>query len=248
MTKKLKPRLDQILVDRGFVASKERANALILAGKVRVDGKPITKAGSSIADSSVIEVQEAKRFVGRGGEKLEGALEHFSDKLSAILKDAVVLDVGASTGGFTDCLLQKGVKHVYAVDVGYNQIDFRLRTDARVTVLERTNIRDLKILPERANLIVIDVSFISVLKFLEHLKTFLNEGGLILWLIKPQFEATREQVGKGGVIRDLDLVEKIVSSFVAQAIDRGFKCLGTVPSVILGAKGNQEYFGLFRPL
>ncbi|HEX9698085.1 MAG TPA: TlyA family RNA methyltransferase, partial [Acidobacteriota bacterium] len=185
-----KQRLDQALVARGLAPSRSRARALVMAAKVRVAGQAATKAGMLVAEDDEIEVAEAPRFVGRGGDKLAAALE----ATGLDPRDRVCLDVGASTGGFTDCLLARGARRVYAVDVGYGQLDARLRNDPRVIAMERQNARHLApdALPERVDLVTIDVSFISVVKVVPAL----------LPLVKPQFEAGRAAVGKGGVVRD----------------------------------------------
>lgn len=236
-----KDRVDIILVERGMVSSRERARALIMAGMVTVEGKRMTKPGVQINVGAQIHLQEGgSAYVSRGGEKMEGALKAFGVDPEGM----IVMDVGASTGGFTDCILQKGAKKVYAVDVGYGQLAWKLRKDPRVVNLERRNIRYLprEEVPEEADLIVIDTSFISVEKFLPHLLGFLRRGGAILGLIKPQFEAGRGEVGKGGVVRDKALHEKVVDRISNFSRGLGLNVIGVAESPLLGPKGNREFF------
>jgi 23S rRNA (cytidine1920-2'-O)/16S rRNA (cytidine1409-2'-O)-methyltransferase len=236
-----KERIDKLLVEKGFVQSRERARALILEGRVSVEGTVIDKAGENVPVESPIQIRgEDHRYVSRGGVKLEKALEVFGiDPLGM-----AVMDVGASTGGFTDCLLQRGARKVYAVDVGYGQLAWKLRQDPRVVNLERTNIRYLR--PEtvggQLDLIVIDASFISVEKFLPHLAHFLKKGGEVVSLIKPQFEVGKGEVGKGGVVRDPLLHEKVLDRIVRFSESAGFMVLGTIESPLRGPKGNKEFF------
>ncbi|OGW26916.1 MAG: hypothetical protein A2X56_09230 [Nitrospirae bacterium GWC2_57_13] len=235
-----KLRIDRLLADRQIVESRERAQALIIAGQVIVDGKKIEKAGTLVPVAAEIRILgEQMPYVGRGGLKLEAALREF--KVSVAEKCA--LDVGASTGGFTDCLLQQGAKKVYAVDVGYGQIAWKLRQDPRVVILERTNIRDIDpaLIPEPVDLVVIDVSFISLAKVVPAVKQFLAPHAAIVALIKPQFEVGKEQVGKGGIVRDeaarMAAVER-VREFV-QGL--GLEVKGVIPSPITGHDGNIEF-------
>jgi 23S rRNA (cytidine1920-2'-O)/16S rRNA (cytidine1409-2'-O)-methyltransferase len=238
---KTKDRLDKIMVDRDVVKSRERARALIMAGKVLVDGRKASKAGALVAAGAEITLQENDiPFVSRGGVKLDAALEHFG--LDPAGK--TVMDIGCSTGGFTDCVLKRGAKKVYAIDVGYGQLDWSLRNDPRVVLLEKTNIRHLEKerVPEAVDIAVIDVSFISLTQVLPKVPDFLAESGDILALIKPQFEVGREMVEKGGVIRDeakrLSAVKK-VSDFSETS---GFTVMGIHESPLPGQKGNREYF------
>ncbi len=234
-------RLDKLLVDRGIVQSRERARAMIMAGKVAVDGKTVDKPGTQIDEEARLEVQRGdSSYVSRGGEKLEGALKVFA----VDPKGMVAMDVGASTGGFTDCILQKGAEKVYAVDVGYGQLAWKLRRDPRVVNLERRNIRYLprEEVKEALDLIVIDTSFISVEKFLPHLLGFLKKGGAIISLIKPQFEVGKGEVGKGGVVRDRALHEKVIERISDFSRRLGLKVLGVTESPLLGPKGNKEFF------
>jgi 23S rRNA (cytidine1920-2'-O)/16S rRNA (cytidine1409-2'-O)-methyltransferase len=235
-----KIRLDRLLVERGLASARERARALILAGQVLVNGTPVAKVGALVpAGASVTLKSPDMPYVSRGGLKLAAALEHF--KVDVLGK--VALDVGASTGGFTDCLLQHGAARVYDVDVGYGQLAWRLRQDARVIVLERTNIRHLprEAIPEEMDLAVVDVSFISLKLVLPKVMAFLRPGGAILPLVKPQFEVGRGQVGKGGVVRDQHLQLQVVAEIQHFAEGIGLTVAGVMPSPVLGPKGNQEY-------
>ncbi len=236
----MKPRLDQLVFARGLADSREQARRLILAGRIRVDGQPATKAGNPCAEDARIECLAPPRFVGRGGEKLEGAFQAFA--LDARGRDC--LDVGASTGGFTDCLLQHGAARVVALDVGHGQIHPRLRADPRVTVLEGVNARHLTAatLPFRPALAVTDVSFISLTLILPPMAEVLLPGGDLVALIKPQFEAGRAQVGRGGVVRDPAVHAAVCERIRGFARDPlGLECLGLTPSPLQGPKGNIEF-------
>ena len=240
-----KERLDKLLLEKGLVRSRERARAFIMEGKVVVNGEVIDKAGIKVDRESEIKLQgEETTYVSRGGRKLKGAIDAFGIDPTGM----IVMDVGASTGGFTDCILQEGARKVYAVDVGYGQLAWKLQRDPRVVNLERRNIRYLRKeeVGETVDLILIDTSFISVEKFLSHLLEFLKEGGLILALIKPQFEVGKGEVGKGGVVRDSALHQKVIDRISAHGRDLGLKVLGMAESPLLGPKGNREFFILFR--
>jgi 23S rRNA (cytidine1920-2'-O)/16S rRNA (cytidine1409-2'-O)-methyltransferase len=235
-----KERIDKLLVDRGLVASRERARALILAGAVLVDEQVVDKAGAQIAREAEIRLKgEDIPFVSRGGLKLEKGLDAFA----LDVRERVALDVGASTGGFTDCLLQRGASKVYAVDVGYGQLAWSLRTDPRVVNLERTNIRNLRgeDLPECPDLAVIDASFISLSIVLPATLSLLTANAIIVALIKPQFEVGKGAVGKGGVVRDTDQHEQVVSKIRHLAEQSGCHVIGVTESPILGPKGNKEF-------
>jgi 23S rRNA (cytidine1920-2'-O)/16S rRNA (cytidine1409-2'-O)-methyltransferase len=234
----LKQRIDTLLVDRELVESRAKAQALIMAGDVTVDGKVIIKPGTMVPDSAAVTVNEPSPFVSRGGIKLNGALE----RLAIDVTDSVVVDIGASTGGFTDCLLQRGANRVYAIDVGYGLIDYRLRKDSRVVVIERTNARYPINLPEKVDLITIDVAFISVEKIIPSAVQLLKDNGCILVLLKPQFEAKKGEVGRGGVIKKPVLQATILGRFIVWLTGHGFRLGGLVASPILGAAGNQEFF------
>jgi len=236
-----KERLDKLLVDKGIAQSREKAGAMIMAGKVAVDGKRIDKPGIQIDVGARLQLQEGdSHYVSRGGEKMEGALKAFAIDPRGM----VVIDAGASTGGFTDCILQKGAVKVYAVDVGYGQLAWRLQKDPRVVNLERRNVRYLRReeVREEIDLILIDTSFISIEKFLPHLLGFLKKGGAILGLIKPQFEVGRGEVGKGGVVRDKALHHKVISRISHFSQGLGLRILGVTESPLLGPKGNKEFF------
>jgi len=235
-------RIDRLLVRRGIVETRERAQALVLAGQVFVNGERVDKPGKSVPEDARIEVHGfALRYVSRGGLKLEAALRAFD--ISVV--GAVCLDIGASTGGFTDCLLQHGARSVYAVDVGHGQLDWRLRRDPRVIVREGVNARYLKPedFPTLFDLITIDVSFISLTKILPAAASLLKPSGTILALIKPQFEVGRGEVGRGGVVRDPEKHRRAVEGIRTFAErELSLTCVGVVESPILGSEGNKEFF------
>ncbi|MFN8638148.1 MAG: TlyA family RNA methyltransferase [Dehalococcoidia bacterium] len=233
-------RLDQALVERGLAPTRERARALILAREIEVDGEVALRAAAPVGADSELRVRSAQRYVSRGGEKLEGALVG----TGIDVRGRRCLDVGASTGGFTDCLLQHGAAHVTAVDVGYGQLATALREDPRVTVLERTNARALGPLEESVDLVTIDVSFISITTVLPAILESVRPGGDVLAMVKPQFEAGREQIerGGGGVIRDPLVHASTVADVAVWAIHRGLRVRGVVRSPLLGPKGNREFF------
>ncbi len=238
-------RLDQLLVDRGLYASREQARRAVMAGIVEVEGRRVDKPGTDVPAAARLEVQGPKEpFVSRAGRKLADALDHFSIDPAG----RVCLDVGASTGGFTDCLLQRGAVRVYAVDVGYGQLDQRLRCDPRVVVMERLNARHLAAdaLPEPCGLITIDVSFISLAKVVPALLPHLAPGGLLLALIKPQFEAGRGAVGKGGILRDEAVRGRVVSECAGELASLGLELIGIHDSPVHGTGGNREAFALLR--
>ena len=236
-------RLDTLLVDRGLVATRERARALILAGQVRVNGQPATKAGHAVASEDAVTLDQPDHpYVGRGGLKLAHALEAFGISAAGRL----ALDIGASTGGFTDVLLQRGATRVVALDVGHGQLDWKLRKDPRVLVMERQNARTLTAeqLPEDARrfaLITIDVSFISLRQILPVLPPLLEPGGDVVALVKPQFEAGRQEVGRGGIVRDEEVHQRVVEDVTAAARALGLTRIGLVESPITGMEGNREF-------
>ncbi len=240
-------RIDKKLVEMGLAPSRAKAQAFVMAGIVLVNEKRIDKASETVGESDVIRLKsdpaEAK-YVGRGGLKMEAALEAFDIRVYGY----VCLDVGSSTGGFTDCLLQNGAARVYAVDVGTNQLDWKLRSDERVTVMENVNARYLKPgdFPERFDLIVMDVSFISVTKIIKCLIPLLKTEGRIITLIKPQFEVGKGEVGKGGIVRDEEKRAEAVRNCIGFAENEGLKTLGVIDSPILGAEGNKEFLVLFE--
>jgi 23S rRNA (cytidine1920-2'-O)/16S rRNA (cytidine1409-2'-O)-methyltransferase len=235
-------RLDVLLVKRGIAATREKARRAVMAGQVVVDGVPETKPGTFVKSTSEIELRPLKGkrvYVSRGGEKLIKALEIFEIDV----RDKVVMDIGASTGGFTDCLLQHGAGRVYAIDVGYGQLAWELRKNPKVVVLERTNVRYLEPwrIPEPVDFITVDVSFISVVKFIENLLTFLKDDGGLVILIKPQFEAGREEVQKGGVVRDSDVHIATIQRLVGFLEGIGLEVKGLTYSPITGPAGNIEF-------
>ncbi len=233
-------RLDLRLVERGLAESREKAQALIMAGRVRVGERTVTKAGTAVAPDAAITVTPGAEHVGRGALKLAAALDAFDVDPAG----RIVIDVGASTGGFTETLLERGAVRVFAVDVGRAQLHERLRADTRVVVLEGLNARVLTsaVVPERCSLAVMDVSFISVLKILPALRTVLTDEADIVTLVKPQFEVGRAQVGKGGIVRDPTLHRQAVGDVARGAVELRFAVRAVCPSPILGAEGNREFF------
>jgi 23S rRNA (cytidine1920-2'-O)/16S rRNA (cytidine1409-2'-O)-methyltransferase len=240
-------RLDQLLVERKLAETRQRARSAIMAGLARVDGKVVDKPGHLVNPSALVDLIGPEHpYVSRGGIKLEAALKAFSIEVRGL----TILDVGASTGGFTDCLLQHRARRVVAVDVGYGQLAWSLRNDPRVLVLERTNIRHLSTLEigEDVDGAVIDTSFISLRIVVPATLRHLTKGSFILALIKPQFEAGKGQVGKGGVVRDGELQKKLVGDLTEFFSGLGLDVRGTIESPIAGAKGNREYFVYLRYL
>lgn len=237
--------MDQLLVEKGLFESRERARRAVMAGWVKVDGVQVDKPGTSVSDTVELEVGGPREpFVSRGGRKLEHALDHFEIDPA----DWTCLDVGASTGGFTDCLLQKGARRVYALDVGRGQLDFKLRGNPRVVTMEGVNARYLKPgdIPEPCQLITVDVSFISLVKLVPALLPVLSPGGYLLTLIKPQFEVGKGLVGKGGVVRDESLRQRIIQERGDDLASLGVVLMGIVDSEVVGAKGNREALALFQ--
>ena len=236
----MKKRLDMMLVERALAPSREKAKAYIMAGQVYVDGQKEDKAGSMFADTVKVEVRgNTLPYVSRGGLKLEKAMNEFDVSLSG----KVCMDVGASTGGFTDCMLQNGGVKVYSIDVGYGQLDWKLRNDPRVICMEKTNIRYVvpEDIQERPAFSSIDVSFISLTKVLLPVRNLLTEDGEIVCLIKPQFEAGRDKVGKKGVVREAATHLEVVERVIDMAIENGFSVLGLEFSPVKGPEGNIEY-------
>lgn len=235
-------RLDLLLVQRGLAASREQARRLIMEGKVKVGGLHVHKPGALVTPDIAIEVEAAPRYVSRGGYKLEHALATFGIDV----RGKIAADVGASTGGFTDCLLQHGAAKVYAVDVGYGQLAWKLRKDPRVVVLERTNVRYLTTLPEPVDLVTIDVSFISLRLVLPVVVGWLRPTGDIIALVKPQFEAGRGQVSRGGVVRDPAVHLEVLRRIAEFSSSQKLFVHGITPSPLLGPAGNREYFMWLR--
>ena len=232
-----KVRLDVLLAERGLAPSREAARRMIMAGEVRIAGEVRDKPGMRVPDDAALEVKQAARFVSRGGEKLAAALDAFPLDVAG----RVCADVGASTGGFTDCLLQAGAARVYAIDVGYGQLDYRLRTDPRVVPMERTNARYLERLPEPVSLIVVDASFISLRLLLPVFKGWIEDAADLVVLIKPQFEAGKGQVGKGGVVRDPAIHAQVLDDVLAAAETDGYSLRGLLASPLRGPAGNIEF-------
>jgi len=229
-------------VERGLVESRAKAQALIMAGEVVVAGKATIKPGTLVAEEAAITVVEPPSFVSRGGIKLDYAL----DQLQLDVGSKVVADIGASTGGFTDCLLKRGAERVYSIDGGYGLLDYRLRQDSRGVVMDRVNARYPVSLPEKVDLATLDLSFISVEKVLPSVTKLLKDDGDIIVLIKPQFEARREEVSKGGVIKEPMVHARVLGRFIAWMIEHSFRLGGLMASPILGASGNMEFFVLLR--
>ena len=242
MPKKL--RLDQLLVRKGLFASREQARRAIMAGDVMVGTRIAPKPSELLEEHAAITVKPTRKYVGRGALKLEAALDHFQIDV----RRKTALDIGASTGGFTDCMLQRGAEKVYAVDVGHGQLDWKLRNDPRVIVLEKVNARFLshEHIPEVVDLCVIDVSFISLTLILPNAFDLITPAGMILALIKPQFELQRSEVGRGGIIRDPGLHRNAQDKIVAFVTHLDHVVTGIVPSAITGADGNQEFFACMR--
>jgi 23S rRNA (cytidine1920-2'-O)/16S rRNA (cytidine1409-2'-O)-methyltransferase len=236
-------RLDEAVVAHAGV-TRSRARSLIIAGRVRVDGNPSTKPGAVVASSAVLDVERPRPYVGRGGEKLEGALDDFGLDVRGVR----ALDIGASTGGFTDCLLQRGAAAVTSLDVGYGQLALALRHDPRVTVVERTNFRLVPAggLGPPFDVIVIDASFISVVTILDRARHFLTPGGAIVALVKPQFEAGRERLGRGGVVRDSAVHGAILNEIRDATVRLGLVPVAVGASRLRGPAGNAEFFALIR--
>ncbi len=240
-----KTRLDVLLTERGLLDSRQKAQATIMSGIVFVNGQRVDKAGTAVSNDAQIEIRGATlQYVSRGGLKLEKAMQTFP----LDLHDKICADIGASTGGFTDCMLQNGAKKVYAVDVGYGQLDWKLRNDARVVCMERTNARYLthEEIPDELDFASIDVSFISLKLIFPALYGLLRQGGEIACLIKPQFEAGREKVGKKGVVRDPAVHLEVLEHFLIHAKENHFTVLGITYSPIRGPEGNIEYLGFLR--
>jgi len=243
--KKLKKvRIDILITELGFVKSRQRAQALIMAGRVTVNEHRVDKAGTKVDTEARIVVKEDMPYVGRGGLKLKGALVDFAIDPSGL----TAMDVGSSTGGFTDCLLQEGAEKVYAIDVGKGLIDYSLRIDSRVVLLESVNIRYLPqdAIPEKAEVIVIDVSFISLKKVLPVLVKFMAQKAMVLALVKPQFEVGKGQLDKGGIVKDPEKHRAVVDDMKVFSEAEGFEVLGTTESPIKGAKGNKEFWLYLR--
>ncbi len=233
----VKKRLDVMITEKGLAESRNKAQRLIQAGEVRIDGQLVLKASTMVSEEAELTLEAKPPYVGRGGEKLEAALDQFEIRVRGL----VAADVGASTGGFTDCLLQRGARRVYAIDVGYGQLHWKLRNDPRVAVMERTNARYLKSLPEPVSLITIDVSFISLDLILAAAVRWLTSDGQVVALIKPQFEAGPHHVEKGGVVRDRAIHRQVLQKVLKEAASLGLRLSGLMPSPLRGPAGNVEF-------
>ncbi|MEJ7839591.1 MAG: TlyA family RNA methyltransferase [Thermomicrobiales bacterium] len=230
-------RLDQELVDRGLAGTRSFAKALVMAGDVLINGHVASRPAANVQTADVVTLRERPRFVSRGGEKLAHALTTFDIDV----RGTIAADFGASTGGFTDCLLQSGAVRSYAIDVGYGVLDQRMRDDPRVTVMERLNVRYLESLPEPVDIVVIDVSFIGLEKIYPAVVNVLRQGGICIPLIKPQFEAGKSDVGKGGVVRDATVHRRVLNEAAAFATIAGFSMIGLTASSLVGPAGNVEF-------
>jgi 23S rRNA (cytidine1920-2'-O)/16S rRNA (cytidine1409-2'-O)-methyltransferase len=238
-----KQRLDFLVHEKYAQYSRQQIQSWIMQGRVKVDNQVIVKPGVPIALMALVELDAHEpKFVGRAGFKLEAALDHFGIDVAGL----TVLDAGLSTGGFTDCLLQRGAKKVYGVDVGYGQVHEKIRLDERVVLLERTNLRDVKDLGEKVGLITLDLSFISILKVMDAVNAVIEPHGQLITLIKPQFEAGRNQVGKGGVIRDPVVHQEVIENVTQGIIGYGYELVGWLLSPIEGATGNKEFLAYFK--
>ncbi|MBN1689964.1 MAG: TlyA family RNA methyltransferase [Dehalococcoidia bacterium] len=238
-----KHRLDSLLMARGLAGNRSKAQAMIMAGEVTVNGSPLTKAGHLISDDVEISIKEKPPYVSRGGIKLQHALKVFGIDVSGLH----CLDVGASTGGFTDCLLQHGAERVYALDVGHGQLDYRLRQDGRVVVIEKVNAHYPFDLPGKVSLATVDVSFISITAVIPNILPHLNSDGVLVVLFKPQFEADRKDVGKGGVIRDPEVHARCIGRFITWMNLNSWSLLNLTASPVSGADGNIEFLMYMRP-
>jgi 23S rRNA (cytidine1920-2'-O)/16S rRNA (cytidine1409-2'-O)-methyltransferase len=238
-----KQRLDNLLVARELAENKKMAQALIMAGKVAVSGRVITKPGTPVDENVSLELAEKLPYVSRGGIKLAHALDEFKLDVASL----TAMDAGASTGGFTDCLLQSGARRVYAIDVGYGQLDYKLRQEPRVVVMERVNAHHPFSLPEKVNIATIDLSFISVTRVMPNVIEHLMEPGYIIVLFKPQFEAKRKEVPKGGVIKDPQVHARVLGRFIVWTTGHDLRLRGLVASPILGTEGNKEFLVFLTP-
>jgi len=238
----MKRRIDVLLVERGMAESRKKARALIMAGDVYVDNVTAAKPSMQVPEDSEISLRDKPPFVGRGGIKLNHALAEFRIDAAGL----VAADIGASTGGFTDCLLQHGADKVYAIDVGYGQIDYKLRIDTRVIVIDRTNARYPLPIPEPIDIATIDVSFISLEKIVSNVAAVTKQSGKIICLVKPQFEAGKSLVEKGGLVKDPTVHARVLGRFISWSIEKGYRIAGLTPSPILGSAGNREFFVLLK--
>jgi len=238
-----KKRLDKVILEKFPHLSRNQIQSFIMQGKIKIDGQVCTKVGTLIDPLlGVLLEDDTPKYVCRAGHKLERALEHFGIDV----RNKVILDAGLSTGGFTDCLLQSGAKRVYGVDVGYGQVHEKISNNTRVNVMERTNLRYLKDVGELVDVITLDLAFISVLKVMESVCSLLKPQGKLIVLIKPQFEARREQVGRGGIVKDEKVHQEVVERVVSGIVEQGFSFCGVTDSPITGATGNKEFLAFFE--
>lgn len=238
-----KKRLDIAILERHPEYSRRQIQSWIMQGKVLVNDAVITKNGILVSDDARITLNiEEPKYVSRAGFKLEKALDHFNLDVSNL----VVLDAGLSTGGFTDCLLQRGAHKVYGIDVGYGQVHEKIRNDPRVIVQERTNLREVRDVGQKVDLVTLDLSFISVLKVMDAINSVLSDNGKLIILIKPQFEAQKGQVGRGGIIKDPAIHQSVIEQVTKGVEAAGFTCIGVIESPIEGATGNKEFLGYFK--
>ncbi len=240
-----KKRLDQLVQENEPQYSRAQIQSWIMQGKIMVDGKIVTKPGTMTnTDAKLLYDLQEPKFVSRAGFKLEKAIEHFGIDV----RELVVMDAGISTGGFTDCLLQHGAAKVYGIDVGYGQVHEKIRKDPRVILMERTNLRELRELPEKVDLVTLDLSFISVLKVMDAVDAILKPNGKLIVLIKPQFEARKEEVGRGGIIKDSAIHQEVIKRVAIGIESHGYQCHGVIESPIFGATGNKEFLAYFSRL
>lgn len=238
-----KKRLDALLQEQMPEHSRRQIQSWIMQGLVLVEDRPFTKPGMLVKeDAHIVCKGQVPKFVSRAGYKLEKALEHFNINVTGL----VVLDAGISTGGFTDCLLQQGVKKIYGIDVGYGQIHEKVRTNNRVVISERTNLREVRDVGELIDLVTLDLSFISILKVMDAVCAVLKPNGKLVTLIKPQFEAERHQIGKGGIIKDSEVHKEVIAKVTQGIIERGFELIDVTDSPIQGATGNKEFLAYFK--
>jgi 23S rRNA (cytidine1920-2'-O)/16S rRNA (cytidine1409-2'-O)-methyltransferase len=244
MSKKIKKRLDVAVLEHYPTLSRNQIQGFIMQGKVLVDDQPVTKPGTQVADDTEITLTAmAPKYVSRAGFKLEAALDAFEINV----ENAIVLDAGISTGGFTDCLLQRGAQRIYGIDVGYGQVHEKIRNDPRVVLYEKTNLRHLGVLPEPVDLVTLDLSFISLLKVMPAIKKLIAPHGKVIALIKPQFEAEREEVSRGGIVKDPAIHQKVIDKITRGMAEFGFTLTKIIDSPILGGTaGNKEFLGLFE--
>jgi len=239
----MKKRLDLLVHEKFPQYSRRQIQSWIMQGKVQVDDRVITKAGTPVALDALINlVVEEPKYVSRAGLKMEKALDHFAIAVDGL----IVLDAGLSTGGFTDCLLGRGAKKVYGVDVGYGQVHEKIRNNPHVVIIERTNLRTLRTVGERVDLITLDLSFISILKVMDAVLALLKDDGQLITLIKPQFEAQKKDVGRGGIIKDPKVHDAVIERVTSGIKERGFTLVGVIESPITGASGNKEFLAYFK--